>query len=65
MQKHTEQRLYDCPQCGKSVIWSEANTWRPFCSERCRLVDIGKWASDEYSVPLVDQDIKSEDLFED
>ena len=64
MQKKTEQRFYDCPQCGKSAVWSEANTWRPFCSERCRLIDIGKWANDEYSVPLVDQDRKAEDVFE-
>ena len=40
-----------CPQCGKPVQWDAANAYRPFCSERCRMVDLGKWASEEYRVP--------------
>lgn len=39
-----------CPICGKPVEWKE-NPFRPFCSERCKLVDLGRWVSDEYSVP--------------
>ena len=39
-----------CPICGKPVEW-EDNPYRPFCSERCKLVDLGRWVSDEYSVP--------------
>lgn len=31
--------------------YSPENKWRPFCSERCRLIDLGKWASDEYRLP--------------
>ena len=44
-----------CPTCGKPVEW-EDNPSRPFCSERCRMVDLGRWASEEYhvSVPLTD-----------
>ena len=38
-----------CPTCGKPVEW-EANPWRPFCSERCKLIDFGKWTSEEYRV---------------
>jgi hypothetical protein len=38
-----------CPRCGKLTGW-EGNPFRPFCSERCRLIDLGKWASDEYSI---------------
>lgn len=39
-----------CPNCGKQVEWEE-NPFRPFCSERCKLVDLGKWVSEEYRVP--------------
>ena len=39
-----------CPICGKPVAWQD-NPSRPFCSERCKLVDLGRWVSDEYSVP--------------
>jgi uncharacterized protein len=39
-----------CPSCGKEVKWQD-NTYRPFCSERCKLVDLGKWVSEEYRVP--------------
>jgi endogenous inhibitor of DNA gyrase (YacG/DUF329 family) len=32
-----------CPNCGKSVPWTRDSLWRPFCSERCRLIDLGEW----------------------
>lgn len=32
-----------CPTCGKNIAWSTANPWRPFCSERCRMIDLGEW----------------------
>jgi endogenous inhibitor of DNA gyrase (YacG/DUF329 family) len=35
--------IVPCPTCGKSVIWGEESPWRPFCSERCRLIDLGDW----------------------
>jgi uncharacterized protein len=38
-----------CPRCGKSVSWG-GNPYRPFCSERCRLVDLGRWADEEYRI---------------
>ena len=40
----------NCPICGKPVEWKD-NPFRPFCSERCKLVDLGRWVSEEYSVP--------------
>ena len=43
-----------CPTCGKSVPWTPENTWRPFCSERCKIVDLGAWASEKYRVPVVE-----------
>jgi endogenous inhibitor of DNA gyrase (YacG/DUF329 family) len=39
-----------CPTCGNPVEWKE-NPFRPFCSERCQLVDLGKWVDGEYCVP--------------
>lgn len=41
-----------CPQCAKEVFWSkEVSPFRPFCSERCKLIDLGQWASESYSIP--------------
>ena len=39
-----------CPTCGKPVKWKD-NLFRPFCSERCQLVDLGRWVEGEYRVP--------------
>lgn len=46
-----------CPICGKPTVWKD-NPDRPFCSERCRIIDLGTWASEDYrvSVPLTDVD---------
>ena len=44
-------RKVACPRCGALSEYSEANKWRPFCGERCRLIDLRKWASDEYRLP--------------
>ncbi|MBF0518886.1 MAG: DNA gyrase inhibitor YacG [Nitrospirae bacterium] len=38
-----------CPMCSKDVEYT-GNPFRPFCSERCKLTDLGKWASDEYRI---------------
>jgi len=38
-----------CPVCGKKAQW-KGNKWRPFCSERCKLIDLGKWAGEEYKI---------------
>ncbi|MBX6319693.1 DNA gyrase inhibitor YacG [Pigmentiphaga sp.] len=40
-----------CPTCSKPVIWSPDNAWRPFCSERCRQIDLGAWASEKFAIP--------------
>ena len=40
-----------CPQCGASAPFSAENKWRPFCSERCRTIDLGYWASEAYRIP--------------
>jgi uncharacterized protein len=43
-------RTVPCPTCRRPVALSPANPWRPFCSERCRSVDLGAWASEGYRV---------------
>jgi endogenous inhibitor of DNA gyrase (YacG/DUF329 family) len=43
-----------CPHCGKEQLWSTDNLWRPFCSERCKQIDLGAWANEEYRVPVVE-----------
>lgn len=53
-------RLVACPQCGRNVGWDTANRYRPFCSERCRLIDLGAWANENYRIPVPD----SKDEFE-
>lgn len=40
-----------CPKCQKAVEWSSDNPYRPFCSERCKLIDFGAWANEEHSIP--------------
>ncbi|WP_310493977.1 DNA gyrase inhibitor YacG [Dechloromonas sp.] len=43
-------RKVRCPQCGEDAIWGPENPWRPFCSERCKQIDLGCWASDSYRI---------------
>ena len=45
-----------CPQCGTPVEWTAASRWRPFCSERCKLLDLGAWASEAYRIPAEEED---------
>jgi hypothetical protein len=39
-----------CPVCRKDAKWDD-NPFKPFCSERCKLIDLGKWATEEYRIP--------------
>jgi endogenous inhibitor of DNA gyrase (YacG/DUF329 family) len=45
--------IVDCPTCGTKVEWTEANKFRPFCSDRCRQIDLGAWAEEKYVIPVV------------
>jgi endogenous inhibitor of DNA gyrase (YacG/DUF329 family) len=49
-----ELKTVGCPQCGTPVAWVAASKWRPFCSERCKLIDLGAWASERYRVPVAE-----------
>jgi endogenous inhibitor of DNA gyrase (YacG/DUF329 family) len=44
-------REVKCPTCGKLVAWSPESPWRPFCSERCKLIDLGAWADESHRIP--------------
>ena len=44
-------KIVKCPTCKKDVSWSEKAAFRPFCSERCRLIDLGDWASEKHAIP--------------
>jgi len=39
-----------CPTCKRAIEWSADNKWRPFCSERCKLIDLGAWASEKHVI---------------
>ena len=45
-------KIVNCPRCGTLVEWTPGNRYRPFCSERCKLIDLGAWAAESYSVPV-------------
>ncbi|MBB6094910.1 hypothetical protein HNQ60_003797 [Povalibacter uvarum] len=51
-----------CPTCNRPVEWSDINPWRPFCTERCKLIDLGAWASEKHAIPgeSVDDDAEPE-----
>ncbi|MGB8338068.1 MAG: DNA gyrase inhibitor YacG [Burkholderiales bacterium] len=45
-------RAVPCPQCGQPAIYSPENKFRPFCSERCKMIDLGAWADETYRIPV-------------
>lgn len=51
-----------CPTCRRPSLW-EGNPFRPFCCERCRLVDLGAWIDESYRVPDQSEDNISERLY--
>jgi len=53
-------RKVACPACGETSEYSTANAYRPFCSERCKLVDLGDWATEKFRIP----DNTPPDMFE-
>jgi endogenous inhibitor of DNA gyrase (YacG/DUF329 family) len=45
------KRVVSCPTCGKPVVWEPESRFRPFCCARCKLIDLGQWATEQYRVP--------------
>jgi len=50
-QGSTKPRLVRCPTCGGDSVYAASNPYRPFCSERCKNLDLGAWASESFRVP--------------
>ena len=50
MSKTTERKV-PCPNCGQPSVYAPRNPFRPFCSARCKGMDLGAWASEEFRVP--------------
>ncbi len=60
--KPTSKKIV-CPRCGQLCFFEkQLNPSRPFCSERCQLIDLGKWASEDYRVPASTEPNGSADL---
>lgn len=55
-------RFVTCPNCKKSAHYDESNPNRPFCSERCRQIDLGQWASDAYAIPDKGHEVEESNL---
>ncbi len=55
-------RIVPCPTCGERVKWSTQNRHRPFCSERCKLIDFGAWVDEQHSIPGEEEGWSSEDV---
>lgn len=51
-----------CPTCKKSVPWTEESLYRPFCSQRCQLIDLGEWSEEKFSIPAVEGPDGEEDF---
>ena len=52
--------LVRCPTCQRELEWSPDNKWRPFCSERCKLIDLGNWAAEKNVIPVTENDDSGE-----
>ena len=57
----TSPRIFKCPRCKTETAW-EGNPDRPFCSEKCRLIDLGRWADGEYRIPTEDAPMSEENV---
>lgn len=53
--------LVKCPTCNRETEYT-GNEHRPFCSERCQLIDFGAWADEEFSLPAEETALTEEDL---
>lgn len=52
MEEHLKRNLLiNCPQCGEIIEWNDSNRNRPFCSEKCKALDLSQWATDSYRIP--------------
>ncbi len=45
------EKWVNCPQCGGPSLYAASNPFRPFCCERCKQIDLGAWASEQFALP--------------
>lgn len=50
MPASSQPRLVKCPTCETQVAWTAEQEFRPFCSERCKLIDLGEWVMAEKKI---------------
>lgn len=61
---NSQPLIVKCPTCKQAVPWVAVNQFKPFCSERCQLIDLGDWATEAHKIPGEPLDVVSEnDLF--
>jgi len=60
----TTPRIVTCPTCSTAVKWTRGNAYRPFCSERCKLIDFGAWLDEAHTIAgdSIEDDVLSEQL---
>ncbi len=58
------RREVKCPRCAQPAIYSPENPFRPFCSERCQMIDLGQWAEGKYAIPVTEDKPSSSDTNE-
>lgn len=65
--KEAPVTVVKCPTCKEDVVWGEQSPFRPFCSKRCQLIDLGEWADEEKAIPgapdMSDSDGWSEGMY--
>jgi uncharacterized protein len=59
---HNKPPIVRCPACGGESLFAPSNEWRPFCSQRCKQVDFGAWASEEFRVAGKLEDLDPSEL---
>ncbi|MEO8627040.1 MAG: DNA gyrase inhibitor YacG [Betaproteobacteria bacterium] len=59
MPQQKKPPLVNCPHCGRATPWSADQLFRPFCSERCKMIDLGQWASEGYRIPTAQAERES------
>jgi endogenous inhibitor of DNA gyrase (YacG/DUF329 family) len=57
----SKKKVVACPKCGANVVWDSTSPFRPFCSERCKMIDLGAWATESYRIPVAEDNENDED----
>lgn len=68
MPESNKPLIVKCPNCGRPVPWIAEQKFKPFCCERCKLIDLGEWAMEEKKIPgepiLPDYENEVDDFFQ-